>query len=240
MTKNEILAEIRRTAAANGGKPLGVDRFESETGIRRYAWLGKFWSRWSEAVGEAGFVGNVRQGRVLEDDDLLRLVALAARELGRLPTTPELMLRRKGDTSFPSHTVFQRRIGVRQGAIAARLLDFCKRHSGFDDVARICEGYDTVVGTARSAKAAAADGFVYMVRSGRRYKIGKSNAFGRRERELAIQLPEAPDTVHVIKTDDPAGIEAYWHARFASKRKGGEWFGLDADDVAAFKRRKFM
>ena len=77
-------------------------------------------------------------------------------------------------------------------------------------------------------------------KSGRYYKIGKTNAHGRRERELAIQLPERAQTVHVIKTDDPAGIEAYWHQRFASKRKHGEWFELDHVDIGAFRCRKFM
>jgi Meiotically up-regulated gene 113 len=92
---------------------------------------------------------------------------------------------------------------------------------------------------ARKAKAEIL-GFVYLMKSGRYFKIGKSNAVGRRERELAIQLPDMAATVHAISTDDPHGIESYWHRRFESKRKNGEWFALDQADVQVFKRRKFM
>jgi hypothetical protein len=54
-------------------------------------------------------------------------------------------------------------------------------------------------------------GFVYLLKSGRHYKIGKTNAMGRRKYELAIQLPEKLRAIHSIKTDDPDGIEQYWH-----------------------------
>jgi hypothetical protein len=55
MTKHEILSEIRRTAADNGGVPLGIRTFGRQTGIRHTDWFGIHWRSWGDAVREAGF-----------------------------------------------------------------------------------------------------------------------------------------------------------------------------------------
>jgi hypothetical protein len=78
------------------------------------------------------------------------------------------------------------------------------------------------------------------MRSGKHYKIGKSGHVGRREYQIGLKLPEPVKTIHSIATDDPDGIETYWHNRFKAKRAEGEWFSLNQDDVKAFKIRRFM
>ena len=81
-------------------------------------------------------------------------------------------------------------------------------------------------------------GHVYLVRSGKFHKIGRSNDHGRRTYEIGLQLPEQLEVVHTIETDDAVGIERYWHERCKDRRRNGEWFLLSKADVAAFKRRR--
>ena len=238
--KPHILAEIRRTAATNDGRPLGFRQFARETGIRYADWFGIHWKSWGDAVKEAGFAPNTLRGRI-SDDDLLTRFVFFARELGRMPVKGDLRLKKRADPSFPNDKVFERRFGTKD-QLVTRLRQFCASRSDCADLMPLfaAVGRATQDQEPRTIRASAEDGFVYLLRSGRFYKLGRTNAFGRRERELAIQLPQKANTVHTIKTDDPQGIEAYWHERFAAKRRHGEWFELTAQDVAAFKRRKFM
>ena len=84
MNKTGILAEIQRTAAENGGAPLGRRRFETDTGIKQAEWLGVHWARWSDAVQEAGFQPNRLQAPYPTDLLLTRYAELTL-ELARIP-----------------------------------------------------------------------------------------------------------------------------------------------------------
>jgi len=238
MDKTFILSEIKRTAADNGGVALGRQRFAAVTGIKQIDWYGKYWSRWGDALVEAGFAPNELQGSY-DDAHLVEQLALLAKELGRFPVSGELRMKARSDQTFPSHNAFER-LGPKSER-AAKVLAYCKAN-GLEDVAAICEPIAAVKQPEERLpiNCETPTGFVYLARMGKFYKIGQTASLGRRQYELSIQLPEKLTLVHSITTDDPAGIEAYWHRRFDERRKNGEWFELSADDVRAFKRRKMM
>ncbi len=241
MKKAHILSEITRTATANGGVPLGEARFEGETGINRKDWYGIHWAKWGDAVREAGLTPN-ELNTAFEADLLLGKYAQYARDLGRLPTAGELRLKRRNDPEFPSWNTFSR-FGTKV-EMARKLIEYCRLRQGFDDVVNQCEEYlRTSLPTGKDDKVPGDDavmGYVYFLKHGarREYKIGRTNNRLRREGDIGIELPEKIEPIHVIETDDPAGVEAYWHRRFASKRKEGEWFSLTTQDVRAFERWK--
>lgn len=240
MDKAHIINEIRRTAEANGGTPLGRERFEQETGIKESAWSGKYWTRWSNAVREAGLSPNVmNQPHPIED--LLRPLALLALELGRIPTQPEMNLKRRNDPSFPSPDSIRRRLG-RKNNLAAYLLKFSNSNLAFKEVAAFCLPHveQEITDSQGAPESDLVPGHVYLLKHGNEYKIGRSTDPTRRYKEIRVQMPLETEEVHVIETDDTVGIEAYWHNRFSGKRLNGEWFRLNVRDVSAFKKRKFM
>ncbi len=240
MKKVDIINEIKRTAAANGGVPLGWRKFATETGIGASEWKGKLWARWSDAVREAGLTPN-EMTQAYGESVLLEKYAALALDLECLPTAFDIRLAIHNGRDFPQWETLTRQFGGKP-QLVAKLRDYCQGRAEYKGVVSLCDDYipphREEPGTPAPGEARV--GFVYLMKSAKYYKIGKADVTGRRHRQLAIQLPEKLILVHEIRTDDPFGIEAYWHQRFAEKRRNGEWFELNAADVAAFKRRKFM
>jgi hypothetical protein len=240
MEKGHILAEIKRLVEA-GGKPPGIRQFERETGIKKSDWYPDLWLRWGDALEEAGFNRNTMR-KAMSEELLLGQYARLAQRLSRLPLQGEMIRESKSNSSFPSEKTF-RRIGGKSKLLRA-VVEFCRDKGAFDDVLGFCEialqqlkqKQDTPA--LESPKARITTGFVYLMKSGPHYKIGRTNSLARREWELGIKIPVPPRTIHHVETDDPVGVEGYWHKRFDSKRGEGEWFNLSAEDVLAFRRWK--
>jgi hypothetical protein len=239
MKREQILDAIRRTAAGNGGKPPGRARFQQLTGISDYD-LGHFWARYGDAVREAGLEPNLLNQPYDETVLLEKYVGLLLK-LGHVPTRNELRLeRRANDPTFPSANVYER-FGSKADLIK-RAIEFCKQS---DAHATALETLEAVASTSHPEPTTAGQstssgyGFVYLVHGHRgEYKIGRTNLVDRRLVELGATAAIEYELVHEIKTDDPVGVEAYWHRRFADKRMRGEWFKLNAADIRAFKRWK--
>ena len=234
--RRHIVGEIKRITASQGGQVPGVAVFERETGIKVHEWHGKFWAKWGDAVAEAGFASN-EFNKAFSDEFVLTAFAQAVRALGKVPTKGELKLFRRDVDGFPNDKVILERFGNKSGLLR-RFKAFCEQVSEHSELLKYLEN-DAAEELAQTESETEV-GFVYLLQSGAHYKIGRGEDIERRVKQISVALPDATKLIHAIRTDDPSGIEAYWHRRFADRRANGEWFRLTAKDLAAFKRRKFQ
>ncbi len=187
-------------------------------------------------VREAGIETNEKTEK-LPRDFMLQKFADAVRNFGRIPVAAELRMYARAVDGVPNEKTFQREFGGKQGLVAA-LSKWVIDRQDYADIAPLIPEP-----TSEETAIPAGDlqeGSVYLLRSGQHFKIGRSDQLETRVKQITISLPEKVTLEHTIRTDDPPGIEAYWHRRFADKRANGEWFNLSAADVRAFKRRKFQ
>ena len=236
LTKKEILNEVIKQAKNNDGVPLGWKRFEAITGIKPYDW-GKFWPRFGDVLKEAGFKPNKLRGAFSEEYLFEKLIILI-RELGKFPVKGDFRVKKQNNSDFPNDKTFNR-FGSKE-KLVTKLLAYASSEK-YEDIIKICQNELIKFKKLEETEKPFGDekfGTVYLAKSGRYYKIGRTNEMGRRHHEITIQLPEELELIHQITTDDPSGVEAYWHRRFSEKHKNGEWFDLGSSDVRAFKRWK--
>ena len=240
MTKDLVAQRIQALAKERGGH-VSLDAFLAETGIKD-KWLRTqpWFEGWNNLLLELGLATKVFGVPRAQPETVARAVAaLIARE-GKWPTEDELARERRRDAQFPSLKVI--RPLRKSGALAALIVQAAASDATLAPAAAVASAKVPVESTPEFSPAnERVRGYVYLLRSGRRYKIGKSNDPSRRWREVRLELPDETHQVHTIPTDDPSGIETYWHRRFAAKRvRNTEFFELDATDVQAFKRRSYQ
>jgi hypothetical protein len=169
--------------------------------------------RWGDAQEEAGFARNRFQEAFERDFLIKKFIDLIRRTKDgdkiRFPVEGEMLAERKRSTDFPHAQAFRRQFGGKS-QIAAAILEHCQARSGFEVIGACEEVIKRNVPSStreKESKDQESLGHVYLIKSGRYYKIGRTNAVGRRYYELAIQLPEKANTIHVIKTGSKPDAE---------------------------------
>ncbi|CCV05400.1 conserved hypothetical protein [Mesorhizobium metallidurans STM 2683] len=233
--KQEIIRAIRSIAAASGGVPPGQRKFLSETGITDHTWKNRIWRKWTDALAEAGFAP-LEWFAGYDKSEILQQVNDLARRLEAFPNYGDLTFEGSNNPYFVSIAAIKRRWRI--GDLAAELRTFAADR-GDHQVVAYCDDFLATTKSLPDAGEAPdkpALGYVYLIKYGKDFKVGRTSSIARRSRQVQIELPDETVLVHAILTDDPAGVEAYWHRRFADKRGNGEWFKLSAADLATFKR----
>lgn len=242
MTKEKAILLIQDLAVKSGGK-VSFRLFIKEAGLpeqrlRRAPWF----NGWNNLLQECGLSGNRFFVDRTTDDEIAFAVAELVMRLKHWPTEDEFVREKKASPAFPDVSVIRR---AKKSGKLRLLLEHYRLDDETCTIVRENAKYLPVAAdeceTDEIDTSMRVQGFVYMLRADRRYKIGFTQSPVRRFREVRLELPDEIVDVHTIETDDPKGIEGYWHTRFASKRiRNSEWFELDANDVRAFKRRKYQ
>ncbi len=224
VTEETVLNAVRTLASKTGSTP-GKKAFANLTGISEGQWS-RWWPRWNDLVVAAGLEPNERTPRT-DEHESLRQIARLALVLGRVPARADIRIARRDNEALPGD------------GVAGRLLEGGRLGDRLRELVDEIPELEEIVGspTEPPVEVGQIGGYVYLLRSGNHYKIGATTDVLRREGELQIAVPGGVTPIHHLATDDPYGIEAYWHRRFAQQRTNGEWFLLDRNDVIAFTSR---
>lgn len=234
--RERVVSEIQRLVSDSGRVP-GIKAFEAETGILRREWMGKIWARWSDAIKEAGFEPNNLVER-FDTNVVLLNIANCCLSLSRLPSANDLKLYAHQNPGFPSTATIENHF-PRRALLIEALRKWVLQPENFK-YAEVADMLPAPVRVPAELPAHQGYGHVYLLRAGDYYKIGQSADLEKRVKSINVALPDKATLEHAISTDDPPGIEAYWHRRFADRRMNGEWFKLSKADILAFKKRKFQ
>jgi hypothetical protein len=245
-SRDDLIAVLQRTARENGNRPLGQRSFYVETRTSRRDLWNVGIRNYGELCELAGYPPNAFQ-EAIDPNYLMEALAKLASRLGRFPGSTDREMARRSDSTFPAAETY-RAARRKRGPLEEQLRDWCRLRPEYAAVQSLAAGAistsSRAAGRVNSGGKMVA-GYVYLMRyggTGRHYKIGMSDDTGRRLSQLSGMVPGNLRLLHIIETDDPAGIERYWLQRFQGKLVKGkkEIFQLDAADVAAFKSRKYQ
>src|SRR3989338_3259740 len=237
LTKQEIIKELQKFAKENGGKTPGEKVLFENTDIKIMD-RRRYWPNYGELVLEARLTPNKFDKTKYSHAQLCNMFIKVIREKGKWPTKGILDVKHHNDPNFPDSATFYNKLGL-ISKLAKTILEYVGNKRRYKDIIDICnsiiEKFDKdAPQESLSIGNVGNVGYVYLLQSKLRnataYKIGKTYDLENR----IIQLNQPSNEQYIIwkiETDDPTGVESYWHHRFESKhlypqKAKSEWFSL--------------
>jgi hypothetical protein len=245
-SKDELIALLRKAVDHYENRPPGEPAFYRNSGLSKEDLWKVGIRNYGDLCELAGYERNQLRG-LTDRDHLLESLANLALDLDRYPDDTDRRMERRRNPNFPSQKAFLT-AQKRDGSLEHQLQKWCDQRPQY---AKVMDFVEARLDNQKSAPQRPSQakkivtGYVYLFRygnGGRDYKVGFSENPARRHSQISGMVPNHLRVVHVIETDDPRGIEAYWKNRFETKRVKGkeEIFRLEQADVAAFKNRKYQ
>lgn len=232
-SKDEIVKEYKKLKAIIGHSPDSQTFYDKSPVSKRDAELAFGSKTYTKIQKAAGDEPRVFGHPSISPDEYFKQYGSAVREFQGIPKIADWKHRR----FKPSITGYCKKFGLRWSQMPLEFLNWAALKPEWADVVDICRSA-LPAQTLDAAVAQDKIGYVYLMKSGSLYKIGWSESPKRREYEVDQKSPYPTKLIHEIETDDPAGVESYWHGRFRDKHKKGEFFELSPEDVTAFRRWK--
>ena len=235
LTQEQIISEYKKLKLKLGRVP-NAREFYSETKVTDYSARVAFGGNaYSKIQSEAGdeprkFCTNGRK-----EYEFFEIYGRVVRELNRIPTVADWMHRKEK----PTLSGYRHKLKINWKQMPLAFIDWAINKSDWEDVVDICTSYckERKLYSENTEVLTTSYGYVYLIKANRKgqYKIGKTGSPAGRKSQLSQLDPHDRRYEHVLETNDPCGLENYWHRRFEDKKVSGEIFKLSKKDLKAFK-----
>src|SRR3990172_9399816 len=198
-SQKEIIDKYRELRTKIERRPTSKE-FYSETGITKHvaevAFGNQAFSKIQRAAGDEPHKFGI-PGR--SPDEFFQIYGNVIRDLKEVPTRAEWKRRK----AKPTADSYLRKLKVSWRQMPFAFQEWAIKQSGWEDVIQICKTHcmNLKQDPDESEESLPSVGYVYLMKSGKHYKIGKTNSVGRRQYELGTKLPEEAKTIHFIETD---------------------------------------
>jgi T5orf172 domain len=212
------------------GKQPSQNEFYDKTTVTAHHLLRNGFRTYSQLVEEMGDTSKSFYHAGVTEENYLTSYGNMVRQLSRIPSTSDWVFH-KGK---PAITNFRKKFNINSWAlIAIKFYDFAKDKAEWQDIIAIIPTVDKAPSPIQEREPE--ECYVYLMFDTKSlyYKIGISNIPEWREKTLQSEKP----TIKLIAAKKfvnrriAANFEKALHDSYSHKRKRGEWFQLDQEDI---------